>query len=118
AGWVCVRRGVRRPGWGVGRGACGGCARTMPLMKAVRKDFLPKSDEGHFMVNVRAAEGTSLEQTAIIGERIAREIRDMPGVTNTLGTIGDDPLKTQNLAAIYGKLAQPQERKAAQEQAK
>jgi multidrug efflux pump subunit AcrB len=102
--------------WIVVVAALGTCASTAPLMKAVRKDFLPKSDEAHFMVNVRAAEGTSLEQTAIIGERIAREIRHMAGVTNTLVTIGDDPVKTQNLAAIYVKLVHPEKRTATQEQ--
>src|SRR5262249_799899 len=114
--YMAVLRAVMRHRWVVVLAAFGACASTMPLMKAGRKDFLPKSAEGHCMENVRAAEGTSLEQTAIIGERIAREIRDMPGVTNTLVTIGDDPLKTQNLAAIYVKLVHPQKRKATQEQ--
>ena len=34
---------------------------TVPLVKAVEKGFLPKSDEAQFEVNVRAPEGTSLE---------------------------------------------------------
>ncbi len=115
-GYMAVLRAVMRHRWVVVLAAFGACASTMPLMKAVRKDFLPKSDEAHFMVNARAPEGTSLEQTAIVGERIAREIRRMPGVTNTLVTIGDDALKTQNLAAIYVKLVHPQQRKQTQEQ--
>jgi hydrophobe/amphiphile efflux-1 (HAE1) family protein len=87
-----------------------------PLMQAVPKNFLPDSDEAQFSVNVRAPEGTSLEQTALIGERIAREVRRMEGVTSTVVTVGDDPQKTPNLAAIYVKLVDPDERKASQRQ--
>src|SRR5262249_59984620 len=67
---------------------------TAPLMQLVPKNFLPDSDEAQFAVNVRAPEGTSLEQTALIGERIAREMRRMEGVTQTVVTVGDDPQKT------------------------
>ena len=49
---------------------------TVPLLfKVVPKGFLPDDDEAQFEMNVRAPEGTSLEATALIGERIAREVR-------------------------------------------
>src|SRR5688500_1476633 len=50
---------------------------TGPLMQAVNKDFLPKSDEAHFEINARAPEGTSLESTSIVAERIARKVRKL-----------------------------------------
>src|SRR5262249_19873711 len=89
---------------------------TAPLMQLVPKNFLPDSDEAQFAVNVRAPEGTSLEQTALIGERIARARRRMEGVTQTVVTVGDDPQKTPNLAAIYVKLVDPDKRKQSQRQ--
>ena len=89
---------------------------TGPLMKAVNKDFLPKSDEAHFEINARAPEGTSLESTTIVAERIARKVRKLPGVTHTLVTIGDNNARTANLARIYVRLVDPDKRKTTQDQ--
>jgi HAE1 family hydrophobic/amphiphilic exporter-1 len=86
-----------------------------PLFKAVPKGFLPKSDEAQFEVDVRTPEGTSLESTQIIGERIAREVRAMDGVVSTLVTIGDNQQRTANLAGIYVKLTDPGQRKISQD---
>ena len=88
----------------------------VPLMKTVKKGFLPDSDEAHFEINVRAPEGTTLEQTALGGERIARATRDLPEVESTLVSIGDNPQRAPNLANIYVKLSNPDQRKATQEQ--
>lgn len=107
-GWVMKRR------WVVVLASLGVLVATAPLMKAVPKNFLPDSDEGHFSINIRAPEGTSLEQTALIGERVAREVREMKEVTSTLVTVGDDNQKTPNLAAIYVKLLDPDQRKVTQ----
>jgi HAE1 family hydrophobic/amphiphilic exporter-1 len=89
---------------------------TVPLMKTVKKGFLPDSDEAHFEINVRAPEGTSVEATAVIGERIAREARALPGVVSTLVTVGDNVQRTPNLANVYVKLVDPQQRPHTQEQ--
>ena len=48
----------------------------------------PADDRSEFQVNVRAPEGTSLAATVTIAERIARDIRDLPGVTATLTSVG------------------------------
>ena len=45
---------------------------------AAPKGFLPGQRRGRFEVNVRAPEGTSLDETRSSAERIAREIRDDP----------------------------------------
>jgi hydrophobe/amphiphile efflux-1 (HAE1) family protein len=87
-----------------------------PLMKAVNKDFLPKSDEAHFEINARAPEGSSLDATSIMAERIARKVRTLPGVTHTLVTIGDNNGHTPNLARIYVRLLDPDQRKLSQHQ--
>ncbi len=80
-----------------------------------QKGFLPKADEGHFEMNMRAPEGTSLESTELTAERIARAVRKIPGVTASLVTIGDNDQKTPNLARIYIKLVPPDLRKETQQ---
>jgi hydrophobe/amphiphile efflux-1 (HAE1) family protein len=88
---------------------------TVPFIAGrVKKGFLPDSDEAHFEINVRAAEGTSLEQTAITGERLARAVRQLPNVEATLLTIGDNEEKTPNLARVYVKLNDPGAREESQ----
>jgi HAE1 family hydrophobic/amphiphilic exporter-1 len=63
----------------------------IPLGKAVQKNFLPIDDESRFDVVIRAPEGTSLEQTALLSERIARDVRALPGVSHTVTTTGSPP---------------------------
>jgi hydrophobe/amphiphile efflux-1 (HAE1) family protein len=88
----------------------------IPLVKAVPKGFLPKNDEAQFEISVRTPEGTSLAATSIAAERIAREVRTWPEVTETMLTIGDNNQKTPNLASIFVRLLPPDARKATQDQ--
>jgi len=71
---------------------------------------LPDSDEAHFEINLRAAEGTSLEGAALQAERIAREVRRLPGVEFTLTTLGDNAQHAPNAGNIYVKLVAKNER--------
>jgi hydrophobic/amphiphilic exporter-1 (mainly G- bacteria), HAE1 family len=91
----------------------GSCAVTAPL---VPKGFIPTNDTAEFEVNVRAPEGTSLLSTRLIAERIAKEIRTVPGILHTLLTIGNDQQGSQSLANIYIRLADPKDRKETQAQ--
>ncbi|HXX66621.1 MAG TPA: efflux RND transporter permease subunit [Polyangiaceae bacterium] len=86
------------------------------LAAAIPKGFQPENDLGEFEVNVRAPEGTSLQQTRIIADGIAREVRAMPYVDHTLMTIGNDPQQTQNRANIYVHLVDPMDRPLSQVQ--
>lgn len=43
-------------------------ASVVPLFSAIGKDFLPKNDESQFEVNLRAPEGTTVEQTELIND--------------------------------------------------
>jgi hydrophobic/amphiphilic exporter-1 (mainly G- bacteria), HAE1 family len=79
-----------------------------------KKGFLPVDDRAQFEVLVRLPEGRSVAATEIIGERVAKLVRERPEVVATLLTIGDDPAKTPNLARIYVKLVSPEERKVSQ----
>ncbi|MBL8605015.1 MAG: efflux RND transporter permease subunit [Myxococcales bacterium] len=84
---------------------------TIPLGKRVAKNFLPVDDESRFDVVIRAPEGTSLEQTHIIGERIAADIRRLPGVRHTVTTTGSAPGdpsgRGPNQASIFVLLEPP-----------
>jgi HAE1 family hydrophobic/amphiphilic exporter-1 len=74
---------------------------TIPLIKAVNKNFLPTDDESQFQVQVRTPEGSSLETTQTIMESIVTRVRQLPGVRTTVMTIADDPQVTQNLGTVY-----------------
>lgn len=83
---------------------------TIPLFSIVDKNFLPYDDEGQFAITVRAPEGSSVETTMTILESIAARARKLPGVTNTVVTIGDDPQQTLNLGSVYVKLGDASQR--------
>jgi hydrophobic/amphiphilic exporter-1 (mainly G- bacteria), HAE1 family len=113
-GYMSVLRFVMKRRWVVVLAAGATLASCAPLAKAANKGFLPVNDEAHFEVVIRAPEGTSLAETQLISERIARELRTWPEVTRTLLTIGDDNARTQNVGRVYVRLVEPQLRKATQ----
>src|SRR5947209_6550199 len=86
----------------------------VPLFKFVGKNFLPVDDQSQFEVSVRAPEGSTLAATSALVERVAADIRQMPGVTDTLVTIGGGQQQTVNLASIYVKLTDLKERNVSQ----
>jgi len=83
---------------------------TGPLAMRAKKGFLPIDDRAQFEVLVRLPEGRSVAATEVLGERVSRQIRELPEVTATLLTIGDDDQRTPNLARIYVKLVPPDHR--------
>jgi HAE1 family hydrophobic/amphiphilic exporter-1 len=90
---------------------------SLPLFKAVNKNFMPLDDQGEFEINLRAAEGTSLESTEVITNRVANAVRaELPEVAYTLVTIAGDPAKTRNLGNIYVKMTPIEDRKRDQYQ--
>jgi hydrophobic/amphiphilic exporter-1 (mainly G- bacteria), HAE1 family len=84
---------------------------SVPLFMVANKNFLPNDDQAEFEVGLRAPEGTSLEATEIIANRIASKIRQLAGVSYTLVSVADDPAHTQNLGTIYVRLTPVHERK-------
>jgi hydrophobic/amphiphilic exporter-1 (mainly G- bacteria), HAE1 family len=88
----------------------------IPLAKSVSKSFTPVNDDANFMVNILAPEGTSLEATRLAGERVAREVRRIPGVAHTVLTIGDTDQRLANLVHVYVALTDPRNRAQTQEQ--
>jgi hydrophobic/amphiphilic exporter-1 (mainly G- bacteria), HAE1 family len=87
---------------------------VVPLFIFGGKDFLPKNDESQFEVNLRAPEGTTVEQTELIANRVSREIKRMPGVAYTIVLVGDDERRTANLGKVFVKLLPVDARSQAQ----
>ncbi len=88
----------------------------VPLFMFVGKNFLPADDQSQFNVLVRAPEGTTLAATTNVAEKIAREVRELPGVLNTLMTAGGGADQAVNSASIYVKLTDTDFRKESQQQ--
>ena len=87
----------------------------VPLFMFVGKNFLPVDDQSQFEINFRAPEGTTLASTSVLAERIAEEVRrELPGVTDTLVTIGGGQEQLVNSANIYVKLSDIEERELSQ----
>jgi len=85
---------------------------SVPLFMAVDKNFLSNDDQSEFEINLRAPEGTSLETTEIITNRVATAIRERePEVAYTLVQIAADNAKTRNLGNIYVRLRPIEERR-------
>src|SRR3954468_11396725 len=77
---------------------------SAPLFKVANKNFLPTDDQSEFEVGLRAPEGTSLDATELVANRIATQVRQLPEVDYTLVTTADDPAQTQNSATVYVRL--------------
>jgi HAE1 family hydrophobic/amphiphilic exporter-1 len=88
----------------------------VPLFMLIPKNFLPQDDRSAFQVSIRAPEGTSLAATDSVTERLARDIRALPGVEATLTTSGGGMRGQVNSASVYVKLRPLQERNLTQSQ--
>lgn len=77
----------------------------VPLFIVVNKNFIPQDDQSMYNVYVRAPEGTSLAATTNIAERIAQDVRTLPGVEHTLTTVGSGSDESVSSATIFVKLA-------------
>jgi HAE1 family hydrophobic/amphiphilic exporter-1 len=89
-------------------------ASIVPLFMFVGKNFLPVDDQAQFEINLRAPEGSTLPATSNIAEKIAADVRQLPGVTDTLVTIGGTQQQLVNSAVIYVKLKDIEERQLSQ----
>jgi HAE1 family hydrophobic/amphiphilic exporter-1 len=88
---------------------------TVPLFMLVGKNFLPVDDQAQFEVNLRTPEGSTLSSTSALAERVAADIRKLPGITDTLVTIGSGQQQIVNLANIYIKMSPVEERTVSQQ---
>ncbi|CAN5632357.1 efflux RND transporter permease subunit [soil metagenome] len=87
----------------------------VPLFMFVGKNFLPVDDQSQFEVSVRAPEGNSLGATSLSLERMAQQLRQFPGVSDTLVTVGGGQDRVVNSGSIYVKLTDSSERAKSQQ---
>jgi hydrophobic/amphiphilic exporter-1 (mainly G- bacteria), HAE1 family len=86
------------------------CATTIPMCKKVGGDFLPPNDEAQFEIYLQTPEGTTLEATTLVGERLARKARELPEVESTLVSVADGDQRQSNVGHIYVHLTPPETR--------
>ncbi len=91
-------------------------ASMIPLFMMVSVNFTPKDDQSEYEVSVRTEEGSTLAATTTIIDRIARNIKQLPGVTDTLVTVGGGAQGAVNSGGIYIKLQPIKEREYSQEE--
>ena len=77
---------------------------SVPIFRVVNVNFTPQDDQSEFDVSLRAPEGTSLEATEVLANRVATAIRDLPEVVYTMVTVAGDSAGTLNTASIYVRL--------------
>ncbi len=100
--------------WVVGVAIIVTFAITVPMCKKLGGDFIPANDEAQFEIYLQAPEGTSLDATTLIGERIARQVRDIPEVDSTLVTVAGGDQRQSNVGSIYVHMTDPGKRKRSQ----
>ena len=74
----------------------------VPMFMVIGKNFVPEDDRSAFEVSIRAPEGTSLASSINIATQVARDIRTLDGVTDTLTNVGGSG--EVNSTGIYVKL--------------
>ena len=105
----CLRRR-----WVVGIAIVATFGLTMPMCKTVGCDFLPPNDEAQFEIYLQTPEGTTLEATTLVAERLARKTRELYGVESTLVSVADSDQRQANVGHIYVHLTAPETRNRSQ----
>ncbi|MXN64909.1 multidrug efflux RND transporter permease subunit [Stappia sp. GBMRC 2046] len=78
-------------------------AGTGYLFKTVPTGFVPPEDQGYFIVFVQTPEGTSLQRTQKVVDRVEKELMDTPGMEHVV-TFGGFSLINSNSAPNVGTL--------------
>ena len=86
----------------------------VPLGMMAGVNFIPEEDESQFEITLRSPEGSSLAATQSVMERIARDVRQLPGVDNTLTIAGFGAQQVVNNGTIFVRLTPLGERDLAQ----
>jgi hydrophobe/amphiphile efflux-1 (HAE1) family protein len=102
--WVMRRRWVVLVASAVALGSC------VPVASRLPSGFIPQDDQGQFEINLRAPEGTSIDATRLLAERVAGDVRRMEGVDRILYTVGEGDQAPSNVAKIYVILFDPEDR--------
>jgi HAE1 family hydrophobic/amphiphilic exporter-1 len=77
---------------------------SVPLFRIVPVNFTPQDDTSELEVTLRAPEGSSLEATGVLANRVGTAIRRIPEVAYTMATVAGDGATTRNTASVFVKL--------------
>ena len=86
------------------------------LSRFVPSSFVPSEDQGYFVATVTLPEASSMKRTEEVSNKIAEEIRKLPGVKQTMIVAGIDILAGANkssTAVIFAELTPWKERPGA-----
>lgn len=104
--------------WAVGVALVATLGSLAVTVRVVPKNFLPDEDESRYELTIRTPEGTSLAQTDLVGQRVARALRELPDTSLTVLTTGapqgDASGRGANEASIYVRMVPAEERDRAQ----
>ncbi|NUP05052.1 MAG: efflux RND transporter permease subunit [Polyangiaceae bacterium] len=114
-GYMVVLRFCMQRRWIVVVACIATLGSCVPLAKKVPSAFLPPDDQAQFEVTLRAPEGTSLDETLLIAQRVGSDVRRYEGVTRTLVTVGEGDTAPSNEAKVYVFLTDPGARKFTQQ---
>jgi CzcA family heavy metal efflux pump len=81
------------------------CILSFALLPFVGEDFFPSVDSGEFILHMRAATGTRIEETAAICDRVEREIREEIPASELAGIIDDLGLPYSSINLSYSTSA-------------
>jgi HAE1 family hydrophobic/amphiphilic exporter-1 len=114
-GYMKLLKFSLRRRWVVGLAIVGSCATVPAIAPKVGFGFIPLNDEAQFEIFLRAPEGTNLDATTVLAQRLARDTQKIPEVTHTVVTIADSDQKQANVGKIYVRLTDPDKRSRSQE---
>ena len=83
---------------------------SIPLFQFTAVTFTPQDDTSQFDITMRAPEGTSLAATDVLANRVATAVRKLPEVDFTLVTVAGDTAGTLNVASIFVRLREIEDR--------
>jgi HAE1 family hydrophobic/amphiphilic exporter-1 len=95
-------------------------ASIVPLAANVNQNFLPMDDESQFEVVVQTGGASTLAATSDLGDRIAADIRRLPGVAYTIMSAGTDAQRNYwgaNRVTIFVRMLPVETRAVSQAQA-
>nr|HEX4317774.1 efflux RND transporter permease subunit [Kofleriaceae bacterium] len=113
--YTSVLRFCLRQRWVVFLAIVGSCVTAPMVAKKVGGGFLPPNDEAQFEIYLQAPEGTTLEATTLIGERLARATRQIAEVDSTLVTVAGGDQRQTNVGNIYVHMTDPETRERSEE---
>ncbi len=92
---------------------------TAYLFKTVPTGFVPPEDQGYFIVLVQTPEGTSLQRTQEVVDRVEKLLMDTPGTEHVVTFAGFSILNSNsapNVGSLFPVLKPWSERRSADEQ--